>query len=113
MGITILGILIFLSSLCFVFGVWQFLWIVIHKKGYELEKLENETFYDFLFRYYEDDFFWKLRKRYGARWFYRSKAFLLFMKIKGVLLILSSVLIALGTFLLSESEYAVFLQITF
>lgn len=113
MHVTILGLLTFLSSLCLVFGFWQFLWIVIHKKGYEMEKLEDESFPDFLFRYYSEDFLWKLRKRFVPKWFYYSKMFLIFVKIKGVLLILAGLAIGIGTYLLTKSQYEPWLHIEF
>ena len=113
MHFTVLQILTFLSTLCVVFGVWQFLWIVIHKRGYEMEKLEDESFPDFLFRYYAEDFFWKLRKRFVPKWFYYSKMFLIFMKVKGVILILAGLVLALCLVYLSKSEYAAWLQIEF
>lgn len=111
MHVTVFQILLFLCSLCLVFGVWQFLWIVIHKKGYEMEKLKGESFPDFLFRYYAEDVMWKLRKRFVPKWFYYSKMFLIFTKVKGVILILAGLGIAVGLFLLSKSEYVVWLQI--
>lgn len=113
MKITVIGFLTFLSSLCFVFGFWQFLWVIIHRKGFEMDGQEGESFPDFLFRYYEDDVFWKLRKRFMPKWFYYSKMFLFFVKLKGVMLITSGTLIAVGIFLLSKSEYAQWLQIQF
>ena len=113
MHFTILQIATFLCSLCLVFGVWQFLWIVILKKGYELEKLEDESFPDFLFRWYGDDFFWKLRKRFVPKWFYYSRMFLIFIKVKGIVLILAGLGLAVALIFVSKSEYASWLQIVF
>lgn len=113
MKVTVLHILTFFSSICLVFGVWQFLWIIIHKKGYEMEKQDDESFPDFLFRYYADELPWKLRKRFMPKWFYYSKIFLISVKIKGVVLIVCGVLIAIAIFWVSKSEYAPWLHIEF
>lgn len=78
-----------------------------------MEKQEGESFPDFLFRYYEDDVFWKFRRRFMPKWFYYSRMFLISMKIKGVLLIGAGIAIAVGIFFLQKSEYAAWLQIQF
>ena len=109
--LTILHILTFLSTFCVLLGLWQFAWIVIHRKGYELEKQDDESFMDFMFRYYADEWQWKLRKRYGPKWFYYSKMFLIFTKIKGVILIVVGLAIAFGVFFLSGTDLGVYLQI--
>lgn len=111
-GITVLHILFLLASLFLIAGIWQFLWIVIHKKGYEMNKLDGEKFMDWCFRYYEGEFVWKLRKKFGPKWFYYSKMFFIFMKIKGVLLILAGAGILVGVFLISRTDYAGYLHIT-
>lgn len=111
MRVTILHILTFIACLFFITGVWQFAWIVIHRKGYEMEKVDEESFPDFLFRYYADDWRWKLRKKFVPRWFYYSKCFLIFTKIKGVVLIFSGLAIAFLLFYISGTEYGAFLQI--
>lgn len=111
MRVTIGHIFVFLSSFCIVMGIWQFLWIKIHRKGYEMEKLEDESFTDFLFRYYEDELLWKLRKRFGPKWFYYGKSFIRFTKIKGVILIVVGIAIGVAVFLVSKTEYGIFLDI--
>lgn len=111
MHITVYSFLVFLASLLILSGVWQFLWIVIHKKGYELEKLDGESFSDFLFRYYEDDWRWRLRRRLLPKWYVRSKLLLLFIKVKGVIFILGGLSIVYVLYFLSKSEYAPWLYI--
>lgn len=66
---------------------------------------------DFLFRYYEDEWRWRIRKRFGPKWFYYGKGYLRFLKFKGILLIVIGVLIAVALFLVSRTEYGIYLDI--
>lgn len=111
MHVTIMDIFVFFSAYMLILGVWQFLYIKIHKKGYELEKKENETFFEFMCRYYEDDFFWKLRKKYGIKWLYNSKIFEKYIKLKGIILILFGLIVVFGLLLLRQTDYYVWLSI--
>lgn len=107
----IIDIIIFVITYIFIYGVWQFLFLVIHKKGYELEKLENETFFDFMCRYYSDDIFWKIRKKLGYSWIYNSKIYESWIKFKGIIFIVIAIVGVVGLWLFSKSDYFIWLSI--
>lgn len=111
MHIKVIDLLVFFIAYMFILGVWQFISLAVHKKGYELEKQGGETFFDFMCRYYSDDFFWKLRKRYGVKWVYNSKVYSKFVILKGVVLILLAISLVIAILWLKTTEYYVWLSI--
>lgn len=76
-----------------------------------MEKQDDESFMDFLFRYYDSEWQWQIRKRFGPKWFYYSKWFLRFIKFRGIVLILAGLVIGLAVFFVSRTEYGIFLDI--
>lgn len=109
--IRIIDLLVFFIAYMIILGVWQFISLAIHKKGYELEKLEDESFFDFMCRYYSDDFFWKLRRKYGIKWVYNSKVYSKFIMLKGFILIVLAILLVLAILWLKSTEYYIWLSI--
>ena len=47
MHIQIFDIIVFFIAYLFIYGIWQFIYLMINKKGYDLEKQGDESFFDF------------------------------------------------------------------
>lgn len=111
MGITLMFLLTFLASYFFFLGVYQFIYIHILYKGYLSEKLENESFLDFCIRYFDKTVRWKFRKKITfLRRFYNGKGFRIFTRLKGVFLVLISLLIVILILYIKSTDYSVFLD---
>lgn len=110
MYLTIRGLLNFVTVFFLLSGFWQFIWIKITVKGWELEKEEGETFFQFCYRWY-GGIVWKLRKRLHIEWFYNSKAFLRFIRLKGVCLICLAIALTIFIFKVSGTEYGIWLDL--
>lgn len=111
MHIKIFDIIVFFITYIFILGVWQFISLRINKKGYEIEKEDNETFFDFMCRYYSDDLFWKIRKKLGYSWIYNSKIYEKFVILKGIILIAFAIIMIIILLLFHKSEYFIWLSI--
>ena len=111
MEITLMFLLTFLASYFFFLGIYQFIYIHILYKGYLSEKLENESFLDFCIRYFDKTVRWKFRKKIVIlRRFYNGKGFRIFTRLKGVLLVLISLLIVILILYIKSTDYSVFLD---
>ena len=111
MHIQIFDIIVFFIAYLFIYGIWQFIHLRINKKGYELEKQDHESFFDFMCRYYSDDLSWKLRKKIGLRWIYNSKVYERFIILKGIILVAVAILMVVLLLLFKQSEYFIWLGI--
>ena len=111
MHIQIFDIIVFFIAYMIISGIWQFIMLKVNKKGYELYKEGDETFFDFMCRYYSNDFIWKLRKRFGHSWIYNSKIYEKFVILKGISLIVFAIIIIILLLLFSKSEYFIWLSI--
>lgn len=98
-------LIVFIASLSILFGIWQFIWIEVNTRGYLIKKLDNESFADFLFRYYKDDVVWRIRKKLRVKWFYNSKGFLKFLRLKGIILVLIGFTLLVLRLYLSFTDY--------
>lgn len=107
MHITVLDLVIFCIAYSLLKGVWQFFYLRINKRGYEVNKLEGESYYDFMCRYYS----WGIRKKLHLGRFYNSKFYVKFTIFKGVFLILFALVLLLLVFLISRSEFALWLKL--
>lgn len=112
MYITPKGMLIFIGTLLLLYGVWQFIWLKVTLEGYKIEKQGKETFFDFCVRYY-GGFGWNLRKKLGLKSFYNTRFFRVSVRIRGVLLILLSIVIFGFLLFVSQTDYAPWLDIKF
>lgn len=112
MYLTLGGLLRFFVGWFFWWGLWQFIWIEITNRGYQCKKEEGESLFDFCCRYY-GGVGWDFRRKLGIKWFYNSKAFKNFVRLKGVVLFLLSAGLVFLYFWLTKSEYAVYLNIRF
>lgn len=111
MKITLMFLLTFLASYCFFLGIYQFIYIHILYNGYLSEKIENESFIDFCVRYFDKTAKWKLRKKVTVlRRFYNGRGFRIFTRLKGVLLVLISLLIVIFILYIKSTDYSVFLD---
>ena len=116
--ITFKHLLVFLAGFFIGAGIYQFLWLKITQKGYELkqeerkeEGLPRQSFLEFCFEYY-NSISWKIRKSFGIRWFYNSKLFLIYIRLRGVIIFLFGVAIIIAILLVGSSEYAPYLDIS-
>lgn len=110
MYITLRGILIFTISWLFLWGVWQFLWVEISYRGWKLEHQKNESFFEFCQRYY-GGIIWKIRGAFGIKWFYNSRAFRNYIRLRGVLLFCLAVGVLIVLFRIQSSEYNIYLDV--
>lgn len=111
MTIRLTNVFLFLIFYFLLFGIWQFIWLWLHSKGYEINKENNESFYDFMCRYYKDSVIWKIRKKLNIRWFYNSRAFKNFIRLKGIVFIIFSLAIFILFLYLKSTDYGFLLEI--
>ena len=115
---TLKNLLTFLAGFFIGTGVFQFAWTKINKKGYVLKQEEREkeglprqSYFEFCCEYY-DSFPWKLRKALGINWFYNSKLFDWYIKLRGILLIALGLVLIVIIIALSQSESGAYLDLS-
>lgn len=91
-------------TLGLLWGSWQFIFLFMSKRSYNKLKYENERFLDFCLRSY-DSFIWRFRKVLHIDWFYNSKAFQIYLTLRGVVLVLIAVALCIMLFMLYKTEY--------
>lgn len=107
------GLLVLVATFLIFEGIWQFVWIDIHRKGYLREKEEGETFYDWLNRYYKGELFWEMQNTFSLRWYYNSNIYKIFKRTVGLISLLLGIAIFVGIYFLSKTQYIVWLNIEF
>jgi hypothetical protein len=113
MHITIYQIYVFVITYLYAFGLWQFISLRINKKGYKIEKQDGETFFDFMCRYYADNWIWKIRKKLNHRWIYNSKIYGFLVILKGVFSIIFATALLSALIYMRNTDYGVWLNIEF
>lgn len=108
---TFKNICLFVATLLTLSGIWKFIWIRVHIKGYKQQGLEGESFYDFLCRYYADQPFTRFKKDSKLRIVFNSKIYKISLRLQGLFLVLLGVLIFGIVFYVSKTEYGVWLNI--
>ena len=108
---TFKNICLFVATLLTLSGIWKFIWIRVHIKGYKQQGLEGESFYDFLCRYYADQPFTRFKKDSKLRIVFNSKIYKISLRLQGLFLVLLGVLIFGIIFYVSQTEYGVWLNI--
>ena len=108
---TFKNICLFVATLLTLSGIWKFIWIRVHIKGYKQQGLEGESFYDFLCRYYADQPFTRFKKDSKLRIVFYSKIYKISLRLQGLFLVLLGVLIFGIIFYVSQTEYGVWLNI--
>lgn len=112
MYLTVRGLLIYFGTWFLLLAIWQPIWYKITKRGYDVQKLEGESFFDFCSRAH-GGIQWKLKRKLGMRPFYNCKAFKFFMILKFFILLSLSIGVFVVLFRLSGSEYGLWLDIRF
>ena len=105
-------LLTIIITFTFLLGIWQFIWLHLSTKSYNILNENDETFFDFCCRVYENDWIWSFRKKLHLRWFYNSKAFRYFTILKGVVLVLISVGLLILFLFIGQTDYKVFFDIS-
>lgn len=108
---TFKDICLFVATLLTLSGVWKFVWIQVHIKGYKEQGLEGETFFDFLCRYYADQPFTRFKKGSKLRFVFNTKVYKFSMRLQGSILVLLGVLLFGLVFYISQTEYGAWLNI--
>lgn len=108
---TFKNICLFVATLLTLSGIWKFIWIRVHIKGYKQQGLEGESFYDFLCRYYADQPFTRFKKNSKLKIVFNSKIYKISLRLQGLFLVLLGVLIFGIVFYVSQTEYGVWLNI--
>lgn len=108
---TFKNICLFVATLLTLSGIWKFIWIRVHIKGYKQQGLEGESFYDFLCRYYADQPFTRFKKDSKLRIVFNSKIYKISLRLQGLFLVLLGILIFGIVFYVSQTEYGVWLNI--
>ena len=108
---TFKNICLFVATLLTLSGIWKFIWVRVHIKGYKQQGLEGESFYDFLCRYYADQPFTRFKKDSKLRIVFNSKIYKISLRLQGLFLVLLGVLIFGIVFYVSQTEYGVWLNI--
>lgn len=108
---TFKDICLFVATLLTLSGIWKFVWIRIHIKGYKQQGLEGETFYDFLCRYYADQPFTRFKKDSKLRLIFNSKVYKISLRLQGLFLVLLGVAIFGIIFYTIQTEYGAWLDI--
>lgn len=108
---TFKNICLFVATLLTLSGIWKFIWIRVHIKGYKQQGLEGESFYDFLCRYYADQPFTRFKKDSKLRIVFNSKIYKISLRLQGLFLVLLGVLIFGIVFYVSQTEYGVWINI--
>ena len=104
----VVDIILGFATFNLLLGVWQFIYLMICKSAYETLALKDETFFEFMSREYK----WgKWRER--LRIFYNSDMFIIFQRLKGIILVLMGVLLYVIYFVVKFSDYASYLYETF
>lgn len=108
---TFKNICLFVATLLTLSGIWKFIWIRIHIKGYKQQGLEGESFYDFLCRYYADQPFNRFKKDSKLRIIFNSKIYKFSLRLQGLFLVLLGIIIFGAVFYASQTEYGAWLNI--
>lgn len=102
------NILLFFITVTMLWGVYYLVDIKIKLKAYKLFKIDEESFLDYCYREY-NDWAWYLRKKLNWRLFYNSRLFVIFQRLKGIILVLISLILLAVYLYLYFTEYRVFL----
>ena len=101
----------FIAALMVLEGIYKCFWYRIMFSAYKKLKNDDESFFDFLCRI-KSGFLWKLRKRFGLRWYYNSRLYKIITILLGIVLVLCGISIFIFIFWFSKnSEYAVYMDI--
>lgn len=91
-------------TLGLLWGSWQFVFLYMSKRSYNKLRQGNERFLDFCLRNY-DSVIWRFRKVLHIDWFYNSKAFRIYVILRGVVLVLLAVGLIIMIFMLRNTDY--------
>lgn len=108
---TFKNVCLFVATLLTLSGIWKFVWVRIHIKGYKQQGLEGESFYDFLCRYYADEPFTRFKKDSKLRLVFNSKVYKISLRLQGLFLVLLGVALFVLVFHISHTEYGSWLDI--
>lgn len=110
---TVKNMIVFVATMFTLTGIWKFIWIFIHQRGYKMFAQEGESFFDFLCRYYADEPFNRFKKGSKLRIVYNSKMYKIIMSLQGIILLLLGIGMFIFVFAAKSSEYGVWLNIKF
>lgn len=108
---TIENIMIFIGTILILYGSYEFLFLYITKKRYDIA-IERKEFSGTWFEYCCKEintWIWKIREKMKFRWFYESLIFKNFLRLKGIILILLGVIILISLFYIKNTEYNEFI----
>ena len=102
----ILDILLFLGFINLFFGSYQFYFLYVTKKTFDIKVKEgyDGTWFRFCCETF-DTWIWRFRFKSKFRWFYESKLFKNLFRLKGIILCLIGIAIFLILFWLKQTEY--------
>lgn len=96
----LIDILLGLGTLALLSGVWNIFTYITRKRGYETLKKDNQSFFDFLYEYYEWAE-WKQRFRI----IYNSKLYLIFTRLIVIAQFLFFIIVVSGCIWCYFSDY--------
>ena len=109
---TIENIMIFLGVILILYGSYEFFFLYITKKRYDLaikHKEFNGTWFEYCCKEL-NTWVWYIRSKMKFRWFYESLVFKNFLRLKGIILISLGVIILILFFYIKNTEYYEFIK---
>ena len=102
----LLDLLLFLAFINIFLGSYQFYFLYVTKKTFNNKVKEGYegTWFRFCCETF-DNLIWRLRLKSKFRWLYESKVFVIFFRLKGIILCTIGISIFIGLFLLERTDY--------
>ena len=102
----LLDLLLFLGFIDIFLGRYQFYFLYVTKKTFDIKVKEgyDGTWFRFCCENF-DTWIWKFRFKSKFRWLYESKVFVIFFRLKGIILCLIGSAIFLALFFLEKTPY--------
>lgn len=108
----LLDLILFLAFTSIFLGCYQFYFLYVTKKTFDIKVKEGyeKTWFRFCCENF-DNWIWKFRLKSKFRWLYESQFFVFSFRLKGIILCLNGILIFLGLFLLEKTDYWVYFTV--
>ena len=102
----LLDILMFIGFINIFIGLYQFYFLYVTKKTFDIKVKEgyDGTWFRFCCESF-DNWIWRFRLKSKFRWLYEGKVFVIFFRLKGIILCLIGFGIFLALFLLNKTDY--------
>lgn len=102
---------LFCATTPILYGTWSLIWYILTKRGFRLNRNEDESYFKYCCRVYGENIIWRIRQKLKMKWFYESRLFRIFIILRGVFLVLFGFGMYILYFYVKSSPYGAFFEI--